>query len=66
MAGLIPTDLPSPFNEDLAALETLDDETLWQVAYSRLSAYNQDLYSELLEKIVLESLRQQRLKPFMH
>jgi hypothetical protein len=46
----LPTDLPSPFNEDLTALETMDDETLWQVAYSRLPDSDQDLYNELLKK----------------
>jgi hypothetical protein len=46
----LPTDLPSPLNEDLAVLEMLGDETLWQVAYSRLSDSDQNRYSELLEK----------------
>lgn len=46
----LPGDLPFPFNEDLAVLETLDDQSLKQVAYSHLSASDQELYDELLEK----------------
>lgn len=46
----LPTDLPSPFADDLAILETLNDEALWQVAKSQLSVNDQKLYDRLLEK----------------
>lgn len=43
-------DLPSPLQEELKALEELDDETLWQVAQSQLPPDRQRLYSRLLAK----------------
>jgi hypothetical protein len=46
----LPTDLPSPFNEDLSALESLDDRSLWRIAHSHLSSSDQEQYDELLEK----------------
>lgn len=43
-------DLPSPLQEELKALEELDDETLGQVAQSQLPPDRQRLYSRLLAK----------------
>jgi hypothetical protein len=43
-------DLPSPLHEELGALEQLDNDTLWQVARSRLSLTLQRQYSRLLTK----------------
>jgi hypothetical protein len=43
-------DLPSPRREELKMLEALDDDTLWQVAQSRLSPAQQRQYSRLLTK----------------
>jgi hypothetical protein len=43
-------DLPSPLYEELEALEQLDNDTLWQVARSRLSPALQRQYSRLLTK----------------
>ena len=44
------SDLPFPLQEELRALEELDDETLWQVARSQLLPDRQRLYSRLLVK----------------
>ena len=43
-------DLPSPLQEELEALEQLDNDALWQVARSRLSPALQRQYSRLLAK----------------
>jgi hypothetical protein len=43
-------DLPSPLQEELKALEELDDDALWQVARSQLPPARQRLYSRLLTK----------------
>ena len=43
-------DLPSPLNEELKVLESLDDDALWQVAQSQLPPASQRLYSRLLRK----------------
>ena len=43
-------DLPSPLHEELAALEQLDNDALWQVVRSRLSPTLQRQYSRLLSK----------------
>ena len=43
-------DLPSPLHEELKALETLDDKTLWQVAQSELPLARQRSYDRLLQK----------------
>ncbi|MBI3362218.1 MAG: hypothetical protein HY023_14030 [Chloroflexi bacterium] len=43
-------DLPSPLREELKALESLDDQALWEVARSILSPAQQRRYSRLLKK----------------
>ncbi len=43
-------DLPPPLDEVLRALETLNDDALWEVAQSQLSLDQQDLYEALLQK----------------
>lgn len=43
-------DLPSPLHEELKALESLDDESLWKVAQSQLPPEHQSLYTRLLAK----------------
>lgn len=43
-------DVPSTYQVDLAALDRLDDESLWQVARARQTADNMSRYVELLER----------------
>lgn len=43
-------DLPSPLQEELKALERLDDDALWQVARRQLPPASQRLYSRLLTR----------------
>ena len=49
-APLLADDLPSPLQEELKVLESLDDDALWQVARSVLAADRQRLYQRLLAK----------------
>ena len=49
-APLLADDLPSPLQEELKVLETLDDDSLWQVARSELPADRQRRYQRLLVK----------------
>jgi len=41
-------DAPEEFQADLAALDKLDDNTLWEIAYSRKSAAEMERYNILL------------------
>ncbi len=43
-------DVPAAFQSDLAALDRLDDETLWQIARSRQSEDEMVRYEDLLDK----------------
>ena len=43
-------DAPAEFQADLAALDRLDDETLWCIARSRKSDTEMERYQELLDK----------------
>ncbi|MBW4523365.1 MAG: hypothetical protein KME16_27315 [Scytolyngbya sp. HA4215-MV1] len=43
-------DVPAEFQADLAALDRLDDATLWQIARSRKTADEMTRYDELLER----------------
>lgn len=43
-------DIPDEFKGDLAALDKLDDETLWKVAKSRKTAEEMERYNYLLEQ----------------
>ena len=43
-------DAPAEFQGDLAALDRLDDETLWCIARSRKSDTEMERYQELLDK----------------
>ena len=43
-------DLPSPLQEELKALENLENEALWRMAQSQLSPARQRLYNRLLAK----------------
>jgi hypothetical protein len=52
----LPDDLPKEMRGDLLALESLDDESLWQVARSVVSPEQQAQHSLLLEKIRLGSI----------
>ncbi len=42
-------DVPDEFKADLAALDKLDDETLWQIARSQKTAEEMERYNTLLE-----------------
>lgn len=42
-------DVPEEFQADLAALDRLDDDTLWQIVQSRKTASDMDRYNILLE-----------------
>lgn len=42
-------DVPEEFQADLAALDKLDDNTLWQIVNSRKSAAEMQRYNTLLE-----------------
>jgi hypothetical protein len=43
-------DAPAEFQADLAALDRLDDDTLWHIARLRQTAVEMGRYQELLEK----------------
>ncbi|NKQ34377.1 MAG: DUF1917 domain-containing protein [Chloroflexi bacterium] len=43
-------DVPAEFQADLAALDRLDDKTLWQVARGRQDEAEMDQYEDLLHK----------------
>ena len=43
-------DTPAEFQADLAALDSLDDDALWEIARSRLSDAEMERYDALLEK----------------
>ncbi len=43
-------DIPDEFKGDLAALDKLDDETLWKIAKSRKTAEEMERYNYLLEQ----------------
>jgi len=43
-------DVPAEFQADLAALDRLDDETLWHIARGRQTEVGMDRYQELLDK----------------
>jgi hypothetical protein len=43
-------DAPAEFQADLAALDRLDDESLWQIARRRLTDADIERYQELLDK----------------
>ena len=43
------TDLPETFQKDLAALDSLDNDTLWQIAYSQMSDSIPAQFDTLLE-----------------
>jgi len=43
-------DIPDEFKGDLAALDKLDDETLWKIAKSRKTAEEMERYNHLLEQ----------------
>jgi hypothetical protein len=42
-------DIPEEFQADIAALDKLDDNTLWQIFHSRKTAANMERYNTLLE-----------------
>jgi len=48
--GLPPLDAPTEFEPDLKALEALDDETLWEVLFSKVSPTTQRKLHQLLDK----------------
>jgi len=52
----LPENLSPLIRETLLALELLDDEALWQVAYSTINPKQQRKYSRLLEKNRLKTL----------
>jgi hypothetical protein len=43
-------DIPDEFKADLAALDKLDDETLWKIAKSQKTAEEMERYDRLLEQ----------------
>ena len=43
-------DVPDEFQAELAALDKLDDDTLWEIARSRKTGANMERYNLLLEK----------------
>jgi len=43
-------DAPAEFQTDLAALDRLDDESLWRIARSRQTEADMERYQELLDK----------------
>jgi hypothetical protein len=49
-------DVPAEFQADLAALDRLDDKTLWQIARSRQSDMEMDRYEDLLYKNASDAL----------
>lgn len=42
-------DVPEEFQADIAALDKLDDNTLWQIAHSQKTAADMERYNILLE-----------------
>lgn len=50
--GCPPTwdDIPEPFQVDIAALDKLDDNTLWQIARSHKTPVEMARYNQLLER----------------
>ncbi|MEA5511952.1 hypothetical protein VB715_19450 [Crocosphaera sp. UHCC 0190] len=52
------TDAPEEFQTDLARLDRLDNDTLWQIAQSHQSSANMERYNQLLEKNQEEELTQ--------
>jgi hypothetical protein len=49
-------DAPTEFQADLAALDRLDDDTLWHIARRRQTTAEMVRYQELLEKNANETL----------
>jgi len=49
-------DAPAEFQADLAALDRLDDDALWQIVRSRKSEEDMERYQELLDKNADSSL----------
>ena len=49
-------DVPAEFQADLAALDRLDDKTLWQIARSQQSEMELDRYEDLLHKNANDAL----------
>lgn len=49
-------DVPADFQNDLAALDRLDDKTLWQIARSQQSTGDMDRYEELLQQNANDAL----------
>ncbi len=43
-------DAPAEFQTDLAALDRMDDQALWQIARSRTTEADMERYQELLDK----------------
>jgi hypothetical protein len=43
-------DVPDEFQAELAALDKLDDNTLWQILHSQKTAADMEEYNNLLEK----------------
>jgi hypothetical protein len=43
-------DVPAEFQMDLAAMDRLSDDHLWEIAHSRQSAEEMERYATLLEK----------------
>ncbi|MGA9379761.1 MAG: hypothetical protein WBV73_13440 [Phormidium sp.] len=43
-------DVPEEFQADIAALDKLDDDTLWQIVNSRKTAAEMERYDSLLER----------------
>ena len=43
-------DVPEEFQADLAALDKLDDNTLWQIVHSRKTVAEMERYNTLLER----------------
>ena len=49
-------DVPAEFQADLAALDRLDDKTLWQIARSHQSETEMERYEDLLHKNANDAL----------
>jgi predicted transcriptional regulator len=52
-------DAPAAFQADLAALDRLDDETLWQIARSHQAGEEMERYQELLDKNANQTISEQ-------
>ncbi|MFM7405227.1 MAG: hypothetical protein ACKO3K_00785 [Cuspidothrix sp.] len=62
-------DVPEEFQAELAALDKLDDNTLWQIFHSQKTAADMEEYNTLLEKNSSSQLTEtERLNliPFRH